>query len=83
MTITQSIKDAALMMAQDVCVISRGELIASLQSHMSVLEQGKFFVETRAAIAEMVEDGTLKAIVATRANGQTQHLLMLPDVVLC
>jgi hypothetical protein len=82
MTIKQTIKDAALMMAQDICVISRGELIANLQSHMSVREQGKFFVETREAIAEMIADGTLKTTVAKRASGQVQHLLMLPDVVL-
>lgn len=82
MNIKQTIKDAALMMAQDICVVSRGELINSLQADMSVMERGKYFIETREAIAEMVAEGTLKAVSATRANGQKQHLLMLPDVVL-
>ena len=78
----QTIKQAALMIVQDVCVIARGAMIADLQAQMSVSEKGKFFFETREAIAEMVATGTLKEIIATRGNGQTQHLLMLPDVTL-
>lgn len=59
----QAIKNAALILLDDVLVMRRGDLYAQLEHHMTTRERGKCFYVVRDAVAELVADGFINVQV--------------------
>lgn len=72
-----AIKDAAMMMIEEMGVMQRGALISDLQEHMTSAERGKMFFEVREAVAELIEENKLIKISFFYGLGH-RELIALP-----
>jgi hypothetical protein len=76
-----TIKEAILMMMKDLFVMRQGELIHQIEQHMTASEQDLHFFEVREAVAEMVNDGSLKQFeLGDGTSSVTVKMLALPQM---
>ncbi|MEZ6936864.1 hypothetical protein [Aeromonas sp. S19(2024)] len=77
----KTIKEAIVMMLEDLFVMRQGELIHQLEQHMTASERGLHFFEVREAVAEMVNDGALKQFeLGDGISNVTVKMLTLPQM---
>lgn len=77
----KTIKEAIVMMLKDLFVMRQGELTHQIEQHMTASERGLHFFEVREAIAEMVNDGSLKQFeLGDGVSKTTVKMLTLPQI---
>ena len=83
MSTQTEIKKLLLAILEDSIVVSRGILVQDVDSIMECREQGSYRFEILDTISNMISEGTLKAIKASRPGSKFEKtLIMLVDASL-
>ncbi|MGY6258869.1 hypothetical protein ACXIVK_36080 [Paraburkholderia caledonica] len=72
-----TIKEATRLMLADIPVMRHGELIFSLEAHMTPAERGRHFFDVREAINELIDAGELCVFQVAATTGATVRLVAM------
>lgn len=74
--IVRAIKETALLLVNRPFI--KSELVAALQTEMSVMEQGKMFYESRLAVQDLIDEGKLSVYEFTCGGSNIKKKLITP-----